>query len=332
VALNRPKGPFLGALRPTRGTLGVVAWRWVFALVTSLPGVIMAVSGVAREAARRPYYTEVNGRLPLYHFQRLIEELTGVLGPAVLVSVLLAVLADQFLTAGAIALADPARPEEDRRGALSTMAREGLVYLYPFLRTVLLGGLLIALGAGVLVRIAERLGTASMRAGNTLLTTAFRLPLATALLTILWFATVGAWVLWCRLVTVADGRRKVRRTGLVVLGVWRRRPVRALVLPVLLTLLGALLPGVIPIAWRMAAPATGGAVLGWAVAWLVTLFAQAFVWAWVIRAARLVYASPEFDALRSSPDAPFGLLARLQRLVRKDRPARAEAPSAPPSA
>ncbi|UQA61195.1 hypothetical protein [Polyangium aurulentum] len=331
MALIRTNRPFLDALRPTRGSLRVVAWRWAFALLTSLPGVLMAVVGVSREAARRPYYTEVRGPMPGYHFARILEESTGILGPAVLVSVLLALIADQFLTAGAISLAHPARPEEDRRGVLSTIAQEGLAHLYPFVRTALMGGLLFVLGAGVLVRISSRLGMASERAGNSMLTTAVLLPLSTALLTLLWFSAVGAWVLWCRLITVADGRRTVRRTGLLALAVWRRRPVRALVLPVLLTLAAALLPGAIPIAWRLSAPASGGGVLAWAVAWLAALFAQAFVWYWMIRAGRLIYASPDLDALRSSPDTPLGLLVRLRRLGRKDRPARAEAPSAPAS-
>jgi hypothetical protein len=331
VALIRTTRPFLDALRPAPGSLRAVAWRWAFALLTSLPGVLIAVLGVARETARRPYYTEVRGPMPAYHFLRILEESTGVLGPAVVVSVLLALVADQFLTAGAIFLAHPARPEVDRRGVLSTMAQEGRAHLSPFVRTTLLGGVLLVLGAGVIVRIFGRIGMASERAGSSWLTTALVLPLVTALLTVLWLAVVGAWVLWCRLITVADGRRTVVRTGLLVLGVWRRRPVCALVLPVLLTLAAALLPGAIPIAWRMAAPATGGGVLAWTVAWLVALFAQAFVWYWLIRAGRLIYASPDLDALRSSPDAPLGLLVRLRRLWRKNRPARAETPSVPAS-
>jgi hypothetical protein len=329
MAVTRKNRPYLDGLRPARGALRIVAWRWVFALITSLPAALTAFGYLSSDAGRRPYYTSVQGPLPVFHLLRFMESLPDSFLPAALISVMLAVIADQLLTAGALALLDPGRPEGDRRGALAVIAHEGGAHLGAFARITLYGLALFGLGVLVVSRVSGRISLANDRVGATMLTTVVIVPLVMATLLLFWFAIVGAWVLWCRVLTVADGRRRVRRTGLLVLGVWRRRIVRALLLPTLLTLAAALLPGIIPIAWRMAAPATRGAVFGWFAAWLLALFAQAFVWQWVIRATRLMYSAPELDPLRESPDAPLGLIARVHGLFRRERRQR-PAPSASP--
>jgi hypothetical protein len=110
---------------------------------------------------------------------------------------------------------------------------------------------------------------------------------------------------------VADGRARVRRTGLLVFLVFARHPLRSWGLYTGLTLLTTLGSGAALVAWRSAEPRTAGGVVRWALVWLFTLLVQSFVWVWLVRAGRLLYASERLADVRSRPDDAFRFVATL---------------------
>jgi hypothetical protein len=311
MALTAASRPILNGLRPAPGSLRLIALRVAVLLLSSAPALIAAFAGVAGGAARRPYYTEVEGRLPIAHLVRVFQDLPTSFVPAVVASVVLAVLADQLLTGGALALLDPARPRGERIRVIATVWRDGLTHLWPFLRAALLGLVLSAAGIALLRLLFKRLDVAGYRSGWTGQTVMLTLPMLSLSLSLLWLAVVGAWVFWCRLITAADGRRRVRRTGLLALRVLRRHPLRALGLFVALTLASTILSGAVLVAWRQADPGSAGRAIPWFLGWLCMVLAQAFVWHWLLRAGRLLYAGGDLADLRGVPDDPLRLLAKL---------------------
>jgi hypothetical protein len=317
VAMTGNLRPVRDGLRPARGSIRLLMMRVFIVVLSSLPALILGALGVASGAARRPYYTEVDGRLPLMHFIRLMRELPGSFVPAAILGVVLAVLADQLLTGGALVVLDPARPVGERPKVFAAVFRDGLTHIWAFLRAVFAGVVLSAAGAALLGRLFNKLNITAYHAGWTAQTALLRLPMLAVISFLVWFATVGAWVFWCRLLTVADGRRRVRRTGVLVLRVFARHPLRSWALFVGLTASSTLASAAVLVAWRQAEPKTGAGAAGWAILWLITLLLQAFVWLWLLRAGRLLYASEGLADLRSKPDDPFGLFGRLVRLVRR---------------
>jgi hypothetical protein len=79
--------------------------------------------------------------------------------------------------------------------------------------------------------------------------------------------------------------------------------------------------------WRQGPPTQLAGALCWSASWLLVLLLQAFLWHWLLRAARLFYAQSRFDDLRGRPDAPLGVMGWLRRLVRRRGPGRAQEPS-----
>jgi hypothetical protein len=311
VAVKSEKGPLREALAPTPG---LIRWLWLrlaVVILASLPALVAGLAGVGSGVARRPYYTEVEGKLPLVHLVRLFRELPGGFVPAAITGVVLAVLADQLLTGGALAFFDPGRPADERGKVLTAVFKNGLVHFWTFLRIVGLSLLLWGIGIALIRLVFKRLDVMAYQSGWTGKTLVLRLPLVSTLATMLWLASVGAWTFWCRILTAADGRVRVRRTGLLVFRVLWRYPLRSWGVFVVLTTLATLVSGAVLVAWRSAEPRTTGGVLGWVLLWLVTLLAQAFVWLWLLRAGRLLYASDALADVRARPDEPFRLFSRL---------------------
>lgn len=315
------------ALRPAPGLIRLLGLRLGLVLLSSLPALIAGLSGVASGVARRPYYTGVEGKLPLVNLVRLFKDLPGGFLPAAAVGVVLAVLADQLLLGGAVALFDPARPPGGKVRVFATVLKDGLTHLWAFLRTIGLSLVLWAIGIGLIRFIFKKLDIMAYQSGWSGQSSVLRLPLLSTFLTLLWIASCGAWAFWCRLITAADGRRRARRTGILVLRVFRRHPLRSWGIFTALTLASTLLSGAVLIAWREAEPRTAGRLAGWLLLWLGTLAVQSFVWLWMVRAGRLLYASDSLADLRRTPDEPLRLFAKLLWWRRKT-PAPAEPPSA----
>ena len=99
----------LSALPLVSGSARLIGLRWALLVVCSLPAVATTASGLAETAGRRPYYTEVEGRLPVVHLARLMADLPGGFAGAAALGMVLAVILGALVTGGALSLLDPAR-------------------------------------------------------------------------------------------------------------------------------------------------------------------------------------------------------------------------------
>jgi hypothetical protein len=192
------------------------------------------------------------------------------------------------------------------------------------LRVTLLAAALSGLGMWAIATAFERLALRGDTAGWTGQTLVVVLPLCQAIATLLWMALVGAWAFWCRVLLVADERRRVRSVGLLVLRVFRRAPLRGPSFFAAVTIASFLGSATVLLVWRQLPPRSLPAAIAVMGLWLLTLVAQAWLWHWLLRAARLLYSEPQFNDLRPAPDAPWGVLGWLRERLDWRRPARAK--------
>jgi len=312
--------PLLGGLDLVRGSVTIIGLRVALLLLASLPGLAMILGAVAGPA-RQPYFTDVQGRLPMFHLSRLSGELSGAMGGATALALLLALLGEQLLVAGGLHWLAPDHPREG--SAWRSVLRTGGGWLWPMLRVVLLAVLHAAVGLKLLAIGIDCLSRHGEVAGWSGLTLKATLPVLQGGLALLWLSLVGAWAFWCRLLLVADERRTVRGAWHLAARVLWRRPLRAALFYMLVTLLAQAAGGAVLALWRQSPPATATGALLWIATWLLALVLGAFLWHWLLRAGRLLYADPRFDDLRQRPDGPIGVVAALRRLVRRLRRRRA---------
>ena len=146
-------------------------------------------------------------------------------------------------------------------------------------------------------------------AGWTGATLVIALPVVRTALLLAWAGVTGVCAMWCRVILVADGRRRVRRLWPVVPRLWWRSLLSGLVFHWMLSIASVLSGAMVLAAWRQS---TGAGGL-WFVVWQAVLLLQAFLWHWRLRACRLIWAANDLDDLRATPDEPWRLFHRLRR-------------------
>ncbi len=309
--------PILGGLSWVPGSLTLITLRWLLIILSSLPAVAGTLQVVASSAARRPHFTDHAGRLPGVHLMQLAQELPPMLLATACVVILLALLGQQLLMAGALTWLAPSQASRPGDGAVfRTVLATGTSWIWTMLRVVLTAIVLGGLGIQLILYLFEALGLHGEGArwtGRTLLTV---LPMLQGLGIALWLALVGSWAFWCRVVLVGDGRRLVRSAGVMVLRIWYRHPLRSALFYLAATSLVLILSGALLISWRQYPPGSITGAIAWQVAWLFGLLLQAIVWHWLIRSALLLYDDESMADLRAEPDAPWGVLPALRGLVR----------------
>jgi hypothetical protein len=307
--------PLIRGLDLVPGSRTLVALRAALVLLAALPTAAVAWVSLAGGPARQPYFTDVEGRLPLFHLLRLFDELGSSLAPLLALAALIALLGEQLLVAGGLDWLAPGRQRDTSRrtAPLRAILAKGLSWLWPMIKVLLLAALLAGLGLKLLDWGAERLEDHAEVAGWSGYATQALLPLLRGLLALLWLALVGAWAFWCRVLMVADGRRTARCALLLAGRLCLRRPLRGPLFYVALTLLMQTVGALVLALWRQSPPASAGGASLWALSWLLVVVLQAFLWHWLLHAARLLYADGSFDDLRGRPDGPLGLWAWVKR-------------------
>jgi hypothetical protein len=289
----------------------------------ALPGLAVAVSSIGESVGNRPYFSEAPDPLPLIPLLHLIDRLPGPLWGALLLAAAAGWLGNLLLTAGAVTLFGS--PPGGRAGVWRTVFEAGGRSLWAYLRIALVALVLAAAGARVIGLVSERLALHGEHALWTM-RARFLLQIGRGTALLCWLTLVGVFAWWCRVIVVADERRRVRRLWTVVPRLWRRRPFGALVAHFLLALASLLAAAGTLFAWRQS-PA-GAAV--WAPAWLAVLAGLSFFWHWRLRAARLLWSSSDLIDLRAVPDMPWRLPSRLFGWLRRHRRRRPAAETAEP--
>jgi len=208
-------------------------------------------------------------------------------------------LIDQLLMAAALQTLDPRRTT---KVAVWRGIRTGLTrHLLPMMRISLLGLVLVGLWTAAVMKGTEWMGPMMAREGWVATDRALQPVLRAALLSG-GFAAVGAFTFWCKVLTVTDKRRRVRRTVFHAIRLAWRRPISGVLTSAVLAWMATL--STLPLT-TLARPwvADTTATVAWAVA-LVGLFV---IWYWRIHAAALVYGDEALKDLHGRSDAPFGL-------------------------
>jgi len=294
------------ALSLVKGSWRLLGLRALVLLMASIPAALVSFFLAARTASR-PYFVS-DGPLPAVRLLRLFDGFSLWL-PATLISLLIWIICDQLLTAGALKYLEPGESAK-QRGPTRVIAKHGPAHLWPFLRLLPLALLANVLGLWAIRAGFVWLAAKGDAAGWTAQTLTFTLTALEGAALLLWFSFVGAWAFWIRVLTVADGRRRVRRSALLVLGVWRRSPLRAGLAFILAPIIVVLATGIVLFFWRQAAP-RGAVIALHAAIFAAVLFLRIYLWHWMCRAARSLYGRDEMSPLRDAPDSPLRPLRAL---------------------
>lgn len=328
MAIEKKKAILAGAkLLP--GGLRLLFWRWLILVAVSLPGVLMANGAVSEGIARSPYYTDIQGRLPLVHLQRLFSELPPTLLVMFGALAVIGLILNQALSAGALVFFQRGGRQDDgpsdgsnrTLSALSVLLHDGLPFFWSFLRIVL-----VAIGAGLLGvfalgKLFEALTLKGEVAGWSGLTLTLQLPLLQAVLCAVWIWLVGAWAHGVKVITVLDGRRRIRRTAFVALRFCWRHPLRWVLFFAVVTFVGTASGASALFGWRQSVPRLATSFALWGGLAILLSFLRSTIWYWVHHAGVRLYDGGEKTGdLRGATDAPFGwwsLILRWLPLAKK---------------
>ena len=302
--------PWIEGLRPMPGSVKLMALRWLLFVAAALPGLAAAIGGIGESIANRPYFAEAPDPLPMLPLIRMLDRLPGSVWGMLALAAVLAWLGNLLLTAGAVALFGTPRGSQPL--VWRTIFEAGTRSLWAYLRIALIALVLAALGARLIGMLAGLLLEHGQEALWTM-RARFLVQVGRGLATLCWLTLVGVFAWWCRVIIVADQRRRVRRLWTVVPRIWRRRPIAGLLLHFLLALGGLLAGGAVVLAWRQ----SSANALGWTLLWLAVLGGLSFLWHWRLRAGRLLWSSPDLVDLRAVPDAPWGLPKKLFGRLRR---------------
>jgi len=314
------KSSLLSAVWLTRGSVRLIVARWLLALAVALPAMLVGQGAIGDALGRRPYFAEASDPLPMMRLARFLGDVPGSVWGTLAVGAVVAWWLQLILTAAAVELLRPDGASADRpgkgaaRGLRDALGRVRGRFTWPYVRVVLLAMVLLALGAVFVSMVFGRIADAGHHAGWPGKIVAFQLPLARMGLLWAWASVVGTIALWCRIILVADDRRRVRRTLPLVFRLFVRRLFASLFFHWVLALASVALGAVVLVAWRQS---VGSEVL-WFVAWQVVLLLQAFLWHWRVRAAVSVWWDDRQADLRAQSDEPWHVFQRLLRRPRSE--------------
>ena len=305
----------VAALRAVPGSGLFVAGRMALIVLASAPAWAKGWAVLGAGVARQPYFTDPSGPLPLPHLFQLFASVGKALAPWALAGAAGAVILSAMLGAGAMTALALGRPASSRAALVAEAWRAAWAHLPAFLRILAVEVVVLGLGWSFFAAGFDRLDVVGRRSLWTGFTLDVVLPAAKVALSALWFAAVGAWGLHTRTLTVVDGRRTVRRTGLLALRVWMRHPWAGPALVMVVSLASVLLSGAVLFAWRQHPAASVGGAWARAVGWWVMLAALAWAWHFLVRASLLLMSRPDLEPLRESPDGPLGIVAAIAAIA-----------------
>lgn len=303
-------GAVIGGLALRPGSLRLIALRVVTLLLFSLPALLAARCGITDQIGHDPRLVPAEPQA----FE-VVSAVLRDLPPAALLSAGLAAalfwLFEQALVASTLILLSPALTAGPTR-IWATLWGRGWPQVSTFIRVGLVDLVLAAGGLSIVSLIGTRLDRAADAGGWRGITQVVVMPGLVILLAWLWLTVVGTFGLWCRVLIVADGRRRVRRVLLLALRALYRAPFRGLGAFVAIAFGSHLLGAVFLV---VQAPGKGGSLVA-SSTWLVYLLVQAYVWHWLLHAGRRLYAEKRFAAVREGSDQPFGVWRGVTHLVR----------------
>ncbi len=273
-----------------RPGMGLIALRMGVLMLLTLPVGLIARWGINDHQGASPYWmAQTDGDGGIGSFNLLVGSLTD-LSPVwwgvVLVSVVLFIAFKQLLDATALMLVRPVGTNRESRPPPTipaTFFGPAWGLFWRFIRIAVVGWVVFIAGMLLIGLLFDRLADSGVRSGATGLWQMVLLPGLHVSVQSGWFLTVAAVTFWCRLILVADDRKRVRRVILPAcrqLGrSWSVALALFVLLPLLVQILGAgLLAGQI----HQDASSSGLAI------WVLYLGVQSYIWYWLIHTGQLI--------------------------------------------
>ncbi len=273
----------------------IVLSRWLLYVLAMLPGWI-AVSAQLNDAiGKRPWFQDATLPLNTLDFRLLLSELSDS-GLSVLVFGAAFVWLMQLMwQAGAVRLLDPGT-QPDSAGVLSN----GRPFLGRFVRIAI-----VALIAAVLVHVIvknvhEAFSIRAELEGWSVRHSYISLQVWRILALFVALNLVGVFAFWVRVFTVADDRRYLKRIPRIVLRLFLRRPLSAVLLQFFAITAVLVLQAIALWNWRQ----SDGSAL-YLLLWAALLLLAAYVWQLRIQAALAILNDERSRDLRQVEDRPL---------------------------
>jgi len=308
------------AARPAPGSLRLALYHLLLLLLTAVPPFLVTLLPLLGRQARQPWFTDHDAPLPGITALHLLASLPTALVPVAIATVAAVVVASLFLSAGALAVADPARTGLPSCSILSRITDAGTHHLWPLTRLLLAIATLDALAVLALQTATDALARHGESSGWSAMACELTLPALGALGAALAVAALGALGLLARALLVLDDRHRALRALWLALRLAARRPLAAIPTLLALSLLAQTASAAFLALWRQTAPASTPALTATALAWLALLAASAWIWLLSHRYAVLLWTRHDLTDLRQTPDTPpYGLTRLPTRLWRRLR-------------
>lgn len=275
-------------IRPTTGTWRAVFSRWTLYVVAMLPGLAAMTSHLKQTVGLRPWFQDVEMPLDMLGFKFLAAELSGGL-PLLMLGAFIVWVLQLVWLAGAVEVLGSSPFDVPRK-----VFANGWLYLGRFVRIAVFSILAIIAFHLALKFIFGSLATRAELEDWTVQKSLFDLNLWRALMTFTALTLVGTFAFWARVITVADRRRKLRRLPLLLLRLFVRRPISALMFQFATIALVLCVQAIALWSWRQS-----GGGLAWLVLWATLLFIASWVWQLRIRAALAIW---QREDLRDAKD------------------------------
>lgn len=274
-------------IRPTTGTWRVVLSRWALYVVAMLPGLAAMSKHLEQTVGLRPWFQDVEMPLDMLSFKFVAAELSGGISLLMLGAFFVWVLQLVWL-AGALQILDTSKNYLPRK-----IFANGWSYLGRFVRIAVFSILAIIAFQFVLKFVFGSLATRAELEDWTVQKSLFDLNLWRAALTFTALTLVGTFAFWARVITVADSRRKLRRLPLLLLRLFVRRPVSALIFQFTAIAIVLFVQAVALWSWRQS-----GGGLAWLAVWATLLLVASWIWQLRIRAALAIWQREDLRAVR----------------------------------
>ncbi len=275
-------------IRPTTGTLRVVLSRWALYAIAMLPGLLAMKRHLEQTIGLRPWFQDLTVPLDMLNVKLIVAELPGGT-PLLMLGVFIVWVLQLVWLAGAVQILNASIFDVPRK-----IFANGWPYLGRFVRIAVFS--IVAIIA-ILLALKFLFGSLATRAELedwTVQQSLFDLNLWRAVMTFTALTLVGTFAFWARVITVADSRRRLRRLPVLLLRLFARHPVSALIFQFVTIAVVLFVQAVALWSWRQS---TGG--LAWLVLWAMLLLAASWIWQLRIRAALAIW---QHENLREARD------------------------------
>jgi len=274
-------------IRPVAGTWRVILSRWALYVVAMLPGLLAMKRHLEQTVGLRPWFQDVEMPLDMLSLKFVAAELSGGMSLLMLGAFIVWVLQLVWL-AGAAQILDTSKNYLPRK-----IFGNGWSYLGRFVRIAVFSILAIIAFHLALKFLFGSLATRAELEDWSVEKSFFDLNLWRAVITFTALTLIGTFAFWARVITVADSRRKLRRLPLLLLRLFARRPVSALIFQFAAITVVLFVQAVALWSWRQS-----GGGLAWLVLWAMLLLVASWIWQLRIRAALIIWQREDLRVVR----------------------------------